>query len=37
VHLAYFTLVVDDAGRLQSRADIYGVDEKVKAALGLRG
>jgi murein L,D-transpeptidase YcbB/YkuD len=37
VHLAYFTLVVDDAGRLQSRADIYGVDERVKAALGLRG
>ncbi|KAA2242162.1 L,D-transpeptidase family protein [Salinarimonas soli] len=37
VHLAYFTLVVDDEGRLRSRPDIYGVDEKVKAALGLRG
>ncbi len=37
VHLAYFTLVADEDGRLQSRADIYGVDALVKAALGLRG
>jgi murein L,D-transpeptidase YcbB/YkuD len=37
VHLAYFTLTVDDEGRLQRRADVYGVDALVKAALGLRG
>ncbi|MDJ1158293.1 L,D-transpeptidase family protein [Chelatococcus sp. SYSU_G07232] len=36
VHLTYFTAVVGTDGELQTRDDIYGVDARVKAALGLR-
>ena len=35
VHLTYFTLSVDESGRLQSFEDLYGINRKVKAALGL--
>ena len=35
VHLVYFTTFVDEQGRLRSREDIYGINEKVKAILGL--
>jgi murein L,D-transpeptidase YcbB/YkuD len=35
VHLTYFTLSVDDSGRLVRREDLYGHDRKVKTALGL--
>jgi L,D-transpeptidase YcbB len=33
VHLAYFTAWADDAGRLETRKDIYGLDSRVAAAL----
>jgi murein L,D-transpeptidase YcbB/YkuD len=35
VHLAYFTLAVDDQGNLKSYDDLYGVNQKLRAALGL--
>jgi murein L,D-transpeptidase YcbB/YkuD len=35
IHLTYFTLFVDEAGRLQRREDIYGYDAKVRTALGI--
>ncbi|MCP8938853.1 L,D-transpeptidase family protein [Alsobacter sp. SYSU M60028] len=35
VHIAYFTLFVDESGRLQRRQDIYGYDEKIQTALGI--
>ncbi len=35
IHLTYFTLFVDEHGRLQRRDDIYGHDGKVRTALGL--
>jgi L,D-transpeptidase YcbB len=35
VHLTYFTLVVDEKGELRHIADLYGVNGKVRAALGL--
>lgn len=37
VHLTYFTLSVDAAGRVDARDDIYGIDAKLRVALGLRG
>ncbi len=37
VHLAYFTVVVDEAGTLRRLDDIYGYDARVRAALGLEG
>jgi murein L,D-transpeptidase YcbB/YkuD len=37
VHLNYFTLAVDERGDLKHFEDIYGVDNKVRAALGLEG
>ncbi len=37
VHLVYFTSFVDDAGTLQNRADLYGHNARLKAALGLNG
>ncbi|HEV2557158.1 MAG TPA: L,D-transpeptidase family protein [Microvirga sp.] len=37
VHLAYFTLQVDERGELKSFDDIYGFHRKVKQALGLEG
>ena len=33
VHLTYFTAVVDGAGKLQTFADIYGLDKKMAQAL----
>jgi len=35
VHLAYFTLKVDEKGSLKSFPDLYGLDQKVQAALNL--
>ncbi|SFV26799.1 Murein L,D-transpeptidase YcbB/YkuD [Devosia crocina] len=35
VHLAYFTLRVDDAGNIRSFGDVYGHNEKLIAAMGL--
>ncbi|OYW35614.1 MAG: hypothetical protein B7Z45_06500, partial [Azorhizobium sp. 12-66-6] len=35
VHLVYFTTFVDEQGRLKAREDLYGINEKVKAILGL--
>ncbi len=35
VHLAYFTLAVDEKGELKSFNDLYGLDRKVRAALNL--
>lgn len=37
VHIAYFTAYVDGAGRLVTRPDIYGIDEKMEEILGLGG
>ncbi|MDQ4136615.1 MAG: L,D-transpeptidase family protein, partial [Pseudomonadota bacterium] len=37
VHLAYFTLAVDEHGELKRFEDIYGHHAKVRAALGLDG
>ena len=33
VHMVYFTAVVDDAGKVSSFADLYGLDNKMAAAL----
>ena len=33
VHLTYFTLAFDGAGKLQTYADVYGLDNKMAAAL----
>ncbi|MCB5177269.1 L,D-transpeptidase family protein [Microvirga lenta] len=35
VHLTYFTVAVDEGGEVKRFDDIYGVDRKVQAALGL--
>lgn len=35
VHLAYFTLEADQTGGLRSLPDLYGVNARVKVALGL--
>lgn len=35
VHLTYFTLSVDEQGVLKSFEDLYGIDRKVRAALGF--
>ena len=35
VHLTYFTVSVDEKGRLQTFADLYGFHKKVRAALGF--
>jgi L,D-transpeptidase YcbB len=35
VHLTHFTLLVDEKGELRHIADLYGVNGKVRAALGL--
>lgn len=35
VHLAYFTLTIDDKGNLKSFPDLYGLDQKVRTALNL--
>ena len=33
VHVTYFTAVVDDAGKLHYRPDLYGLDSRVASAL----
>jgi len=35
VHLAYFTLEADQTGTLRSLPDLYGINARVKVALGL--
>ena len=35
VHLTYFTVSVDENGQVKTFEDIYGIDRKVRAALGL--
>lgn len=35
VHLAYFTAFVDDDGKLESRADVYGHNQRTRRLLGL--
>lgn len=35
VHLAYFTLEIDDTGRITPHEDVYGFDRLTRAALGL--
>lgn len=37
VHLAYFTLSVDEFGEVQSFEDVYGYNQRVRAALGYGG
>ncbi|WP_132253860.1 L,D-transpeptidase family protein [Methylobacterium segetis] len=37
VHLAYFTAYIDDAGQFRTLPDLYGVDARLRAALGLPG
>jgi murein L,D-transpeptidase YcbB/YkuD len=37
VHVTYFTAWVDDAGVLQLRDDIYGLDAAMENALGVQG
>ncbi len=37
VHIQYFTALVDEAGKLQLREDIYGYSRKMRAALGFEG
>ncbi len=34
IHITYFTAFVDDAGRLETRPDIYGFNARVERALG---
>ncbi len=35
VHLAYFTLRIDESGNIRSYVDIYGHNKRLKALLGL--
>ena len=35
VHITYFTAWVDEDGKLQIRADLYGHDQRMEKALGL--
>ncbi|MDF2996091.1 MAG: ErfK/YbiS/YcfS/YnhG family protein [Xanthobacteraceae bacterium] len=37
VHLVYFTTLVNDAGALVSREDLYGINAQTKLMLGLDG
>ncbi|MFC7398603.1 L,D-transpeptidase family protein [Chelatococcus sp. GCM10030263] len=37
IHLVYFTLSVDEDGKVTSRDDIYGFDRRLMQALGLTG
>ena len=36
VHITYFTAWVDDTGALQIRDDVYGHDQRIEQAFGLR-
>lgn len=33
VHITYFTVTVDDSGKLHTHGDIYGLDARVASAL----
>ncbi len=33
VHMVYFTAVVEDSGKIETFADVYGLDRKLAAAL----
>jgi murein L,D-transpeptidase YcbB/YkuD len=35
VHLMYFTTTIDEHGQVKTFEDLYGIDRKVRAALGL--
>jgi murein L,D-transpeptidase YcbB/YkuD len=35
VHLAYFTLMIDEHGESRRLADVYGLDERMRGLLGL--
>ena len=37
IHIVYFTLAVDEYGRLQRFEDIYGYGRKAREQLGLGG
>ena len=37
VHLTYFTTMVDEHGALRSIEDLYGINRRVRAALGFGG
>ncbi len=37
VHVTYFTTVVDEQGKVRVLEDIYGINARVKALLGLSG
>lgn len=37
VHVVYFNAFVDDAGKVEVREDIYGINARVKSMLGLDG
>jgi murein L,D-transpeptidase YcbB/YkuD len=37
VHLAYFTLAVDETGELKNFNDLYGHNARIREALGLAG
>ncbi|WP_291954649.1 L,D-transpeptidase family protein [Chelatococcus sp.] len=37
IHLVYFTLSVDNGGRVTTRNDIYGFDRRMKQALDIAG
>ncbi len=37
MHLTYFTTVVDEEGKVQNFADVYGLDSKIGAALFGKG
>lgn len=36
VHLTYFTMSIDQHGHVQTFDDIYGLNQRIKTALGLR-
>jgi murein L,D-transpeptidase YcbB/YkuD len=37
VHLTYFTTTIDERGQIRTFDDLYGLNRKVKQALGLEG
>ncbi|MFG1346046.1 L,D-transpeptidase family protein [Xanthobacter autotrophicus DSM 431] len=37
VHIVYFNVLMDDAGRLVMREDLYGINAQVKTLLGIDG
>lgn len=36
IHLTYFTLDADASGQIEARDDLYGIDARLREALGLR-